>query len=165
MKMHKQAFLYLAKDREPPHKLEIDPGLKCFLEDLSDTGCAVTVGGKTEIGLRVKVQFALDNVPVCISGIVRSTTYKDDTNRSLLHVEADPLPTEIRNLILGQMFGKVSDDDDDDDLPFRVLDDEAAKISSASAPSGNDPFTAGGAAAQEKSSDSPFGGLKMEDFF
>jgi len=167
MKMHKQAFLYLAKDREPPHKLEIDPGLKCFLEDLSDTGCAVTVGGKTEVGLRVKVQFALDNVPICISGIVRSAVYKEDTNRSLLHIEAAPLPMDIRNHILGQMFGKMSDDEDEEDLPFRVLDDEAAKISSAPAPSENDPFTAGDAAAQEKSSsaDSPLGGLKMEDFF
>ena len=160
MKMHKQAFLYLAKEDEPPHKLEIYPGLKCFLEDLSDTGCAVTVAGKTESGLRVKIQFALDNVPICISGVVRSVGYKEDTNRSVLRIEAEPLPMEIRNHILGQMFG--ASQDDDDDLPFRVLDDEAAKISASASPAAANPFPAD---ALEKSSpaDNIFGDFKMDD--
>jgi c-di-GMP-binding flagellar brake protein YcgR len=148
IKMNKQAFLYLVKDNAPSYKLEIDPGLRCFVEDLSDTGCAVVVAGKTESGLRVKVQFALDNIPICISGVVRSTTFKADANRSVLRIEADPMPMEIRNHILGQMFGKAQDDDDD--LPFRVLEDEAAKSSSGfSSNAGaviDDPFIADAAA-------------------
>jgi c-di-GMP-binding flagellar brake protein YcgR len=152
IKMHKQAFLYLIKDDKPSYKLEIDPGLRCFLEDLSDTGCAVLVAGKTESGLRVKIQFALDNIPICISGVVRSTSFKEDSNRSLLRIEADPMPMETRNHILGQMFGMSQDDDDD--LPFRVLDDEAAKINSGAASANNDPF----AAADTASND-----VKMDD--
>jgi hypothetical protein len=156
--MNKQAFLYLLKDNEPSYKLEIDPGLRCFLEDLSDTGCAVVVAGKTETGLRVKIQFALDNVPICISGVVRSTSYKEDTNRSVLRIEADPMPMEIRNHILGQMFGKSPEDDDD--LPFRVLEDEAAKSSFNDGAANNDPF----AAAQDKT-DSAINDAKMDDLF
>jgi hypothetical protein len=160
MKMNKQAFLYLIRDNRPSYKLEVDPGLRCFLEDLSDTGCAVIVAGKTEAGLRVKIQFALDNIPICISGVVRSTSFKADTNRSILRIEADPMPMEIRNHILGQMFG--ASQDDDDDLPFRVLDDEAAKIGLNASPPDIDPFVT----AQEKdaSSDSMFDALKMDDF-
>ena len=127
IKIHKAAFLYLAEDGEPPHKLELDPGLKCFLDDLSDTGCAAVVGGKADAGLRVKVQFALDDVPICMTGTVRSTTYNEETNRSLLHIEAEALPMEMRNHILGEVFGTVTSDDEGD-LPFRVLDDEAASI-------------------------------------
>jgi len=170
MKMNKQAFLYLIKDDKPSYKLEIDPGLRCFLEDLSDTGCAVVVAGKTESGLRVKIQFALDNVPICLSGIVRSTSYKADTNRSVLRIEADPMPMEIRNLILGQMFG--ASQDDDDDLPFRVLDDEAAKMNSSANPIMEDPFIADAAAdavlhEETKLDDKDFkiGDLKMDDLF
>jgi len=178
MKMNKQAFLYLLKDDKPSYKLEINPGLRCFLEDLSDTGCAVVVAGKTESGLRVKIQFALDNIPICISGIVRSTSFKADTNRSVLRIEADPMPMEIRNLILGQMFG--ASQDDDDDLPFRVLDDEAAKMSSGSdadvgagsVPIIDDPFIADAAAdavlhEETKLDDKEFklGDIKMDDFF
>ena len=123
-KMHKAAFLYLVPSNEPPHKLEVDPGLKCFLEDISDTGCAVTVGGRADAGLRIKVQFALDNTAICITGTVRSISYREDTNRSVLHIEAESLSNETRNQILGEVFGMLQEDDEDE-LPFRVLDGEA----------------------------------------
>jgi c-di-GMP-binding flagellar brake protein YcgR len=128
IKLHKAAFLYLAKDSDEPGRIETAPGLKCFLEDLSDTGCAVTVGGQAAQGLRVKIQFALDNTAISMLGTVRSVEFREDSNRSLLHIEADPLPMEIRNQILGEVFGMLPEDDEDE-LPFRVLDDEAASIS------------------------------------
>jgi hypothetical protein len=123
--MHKAAFLYLADDDGPLYKIETDPGLRCILEDISDTGCAVTVGGKSDSGMKVKVQFALNNAPTCMSGTIRSTSYHEDTGRSLLHIEADPLPLETRNRILGEVFGMQSDEDDEE-LPFRVLEGEAS---------------------------------------
>lgn len=127
VKMHKAAFLYLVPPGEPPHTIEVNPGLKCFLEDISDTGCAVTVGGRADADLRVKIQFALDNAAICMTGIVRSTQYTEETNRSILHIEAETLPTETRNHILGEVFGMVVDEDDEE-LPFRVLDDEMSNI-------------------------------------
>jgi c-di-GMP-binding flagellar brake protein YcgR len=127
IKIHKSAFLYLLKEDDQPGTIEVTPGLKCFLEDLSDTGCAVTVGGKAVADLRVKVQFALDNAAVSMAGTVRSIDFKEDVNRSLLHIEADPLPLETRNQILGEVFGMLPDDDDE--LPFRLLDEEAEDLS------------------------------------
>ena len=138
MKMQKAAFLYLASDDDPPHRLEIDPGLKCFLEDLSDSGCAVTVGGKADSGLRVKVQFALENTPISMTGVVRSTSYREDTDRSVLHIESEALPLETRNHILGEVFGMITVQDDDE-LPFRVLDDEAASFDAKGSDGSNEP--------------------------
>jgi len=123
IKLHKAAFLYLITNEDEVNKIEVNPGLKCFLEDLSDTGCAITIGGKAASGLRIKVQFALNNAPVSMSGTVRSVEFKEDLNRSLLHVEADPLPIEIRNKILGEVFGMLPEDEED--LPFRLLGEEA----------------------------------------
>jgi len=123
-KMGVPAFLYLVDEAEPFHKVEGAPGLKCMLEDLSDTGFAVTVGGKAADGLHVKVQFELNQAAICISGTVRSEVFREETNRSILHVEADPLPTEVRNLILGRVFGTL-DESDGGDLPFQALDDVA----------------------------------------
>jgi hypothetical protein len=54
------------------------PGLKRFVEDSSDTG-----------------------------GEVRSVEYNEATNRSLLHVEADPLSQEAKNAIFAEMFSAV----------------------------------------------------------
>jgi c-di-GMP-binding flagellar brake protein YcgR len=135
IKLHKAAFLYLVKEDDMPGKIEIAPGLKCFLEDLSDSGCAVTVGGRANTGLRVKVQFALDNTPISMSGTVRSVDHKEDINRSVLHIEADPLPLETRNHILGEVFGMLPDEDEED-LPFRLLDEEAEGIIDQSGVSG-----------------------------
>jgi c-di-GMP-binding flagellar brake protein YcgR len=131
IKLHKAAFLYLKKEGDEPGSLEIAPGLKCFLEDLSDAGCAVTVGGKAAAGLGVKVQFALDNAAISMSGMVRSVDYREEENRSLLHIEADPLPTEIRNHILGEVFGMLPDEDEEE-LPFRMLDEEAESMAAQS---------------------------------
>jgi c-di-GMP-binding flagellar brake protein YcgR len=127
IKLHKAAFLYLVREDEQPGKIEMAPGLKCFMEDLSDSGCAVTVGGQAQTGLRVKVQFALDNTAISMSGTVRSVDFKEDINRSILHMEADDLPLETRNQILGEVFGMLPEEDEEE-LPFRLLDDEAQGI-------------------------------------
>jgi c-di-GMP-binding flagellar brake protein YcgR len=135
IKTHKAAFLYLLpQDAEPSNALETTPGLKCFIEDLSDTGCALTVGGKATTGLRVKIQFALDNVPISMCGTVRSVEYKSELNRSLLHIEAYPMPPDMRNHVLGEVFGMLPEEEE---LPFRLLDEEAKPADNQSAPDNN----------------------------
>jgi len=122
IKLHKPAFLYFLGHEGPSNSIEMEPGLKCFIENLSDTGCGVLIGGRAPSGMGIKVQFILNNVPVCISGMVRSTDYNDEKNQSFLHVEADPMDIETRNHVLGEVFGMLPEEDD---LPFRVLDEEA----------------------------------------
>jgi c-di-GMP-binding flagellar brake protein YcgR len=121
LKTHQTAFLYLVPSGEMPHQMEVEPGLRCILEDLSDSGCAVTVGGKANAGLRVKVQFSLDSTAVCMTGTIRSINFNEDTNRSMLHIEAEPMPIEARNLIFGEMFGMLSLDNLKD-LPVSIVD-------------------------------------------
>ena len=126
VRVHKPAFMYPIMNEDEASKPESVPGLKCFLEDLSDTGCAVSVGGKASTNMRLKVQFVLNNTVVCMSGTVRSLQYKEDQKRSLVHIESDPLPTEVRNQILGEIFGMS--DEDDEDLPFSMLGEEADEL-------------------------------------
>ena len=135
IKLHKAAFLYPLLNEEDSGRIEMRPGLKCFMEDLSDTGCAITIGGKAATGLRIKIQFALNNMPIIMCGTVRAVEIKEDQNRSLLHIEADPLPIEIRNKILGEVFGMLPEDEED--LPFRMLGEEAEGLT-ADTSSGND---------------------------
>jgi c-di-GMP-binding flagellar brake protein YcgR len=104
VKTHKSAYLYLLNDTALSNTLENKAGLKCFVEDLSDTGCAVTIGGRAGKGLRVKLQFELNKKPFNMSGTVRSADYNEATNRSLLHIEADPLSQEAKNAIFAEMF-------------------------------------------------------------
>ncbi|MDR1247961.1 MAG: PilZ domain-containing protein [Treponema sp.] len=103
-KTHKSTYLYLLTDEAPSNKLETKPGLRCFVEDLSETGCAVTIGGRVHPGIRVKLQFELGGKPFGMSGVVRSVDYNEETRRSLLHIEADPLSQEAKHAIFGEMF-------------------------------------------------------------
>jgi len=121
VKIRKPAFVYIVSDIDP-HRMEKAPGLNCMLEDISDTGCAFRVMGQATAGLRLKVQFSLDRVPVCMPGTVRSVEYRQEANSSLVRMEADALPIVTRNHILCEVFNMLPEDDDE--LPFRVTGKE-----------------------------------------
>jgi c-di-GMP-binding flagellar brake protein YcgR len=123
VKFRKAAFLYLVDDDDNPHKLEKSAGLKVMLEDISDSGCAFKVLGQASTGLRFKVQFLLNKAPVCVPGTVRSVDYFHESNTSIVHMEADPLPIGTRNYLLCEVFNLLPEDDEDE-LPFRVLEEE-----------------------------------------
>jgi c-di-GMP-binding flagellar brake protein YcgR len=124
VKFKKVAFLYMIREGDSPHHLERSASIRCMLEDISDSGCSFKVNGQAAIGLRLKVQFSLDKVPICIPGTVRSVDYNQEANISLIHMEADPLPVGTRNHIMCEVFDLLPEEDEDE-LPLRVLDGEA----------------------------------------
>ncbi len=105
------AYLYLPTTEDHPEKLETQPGMRCVIEDISEDGAAVVVGGKANIGLRVKLQFDISGETLAMSGIVRSVSRDEEKNRSILHIEAIPLSLRARNLIQAVVFGVDSRDD------------------------------------------------------
>lgn len=121
IKLHKAAFLYILDSNEPSSVIETNPGLKSIVEDVSDTGCAITIGGRTEEDLRIKVQFILNGNPVCFSGTVCSVDYNEEKNTSLLHIEADPMNITTRNHILGEVFGLLPEESEEY-LPVKIVD-------------------------------------------
>ncbi|MDR0553966.1 MAG: PilZ domain-containing protein [Treponema sp.] len=129
LKTHKPAYLYILSNGFSAEGLESIPGLKCIMEDLSDGGCAITIGGKANVGLRVKIQFVLDNIPLSMSGTVRSIDFRENVKQSLLHIQADPLPVETRNQILGEVFGMAPEEDEP--LSFRDIEEELAEDGAA----------------------------------
>ena len=94
------AFLYLLKRIEGAYeKPESVPGLRALVQDLSEDGAAVAIGGKAQPGLQVKLQFGLEERSVVMSGTVRSVDFDADANRSVLHVEAVKPSPRMRNAI------------------------------------------------------------------
>ena len=69
------------------------------MQDLSEDGAAIAIGGKAVPGLQVKLQFGLDALSVVMSGTVRSVDYNAEANRSVLHVEAVTPSPRMRNAI------------------------------------------------------------------
>jgi hypothetical protein len=126
VKFNKPAYLYLTAGAGD-NDLERSPGLNCVMDDISDKGCAYKVKGKVPDGMRLKVQFALNKIPVCMPGTVRSVEFDGESNVSLVHMQADALDTDVRNRILCEVF-QMLPDEDDDELPYRVLEQEADSV-------------------------------------
>jgi c-di-GMP-binding flagellar brake protein YcgR len=106
------AFLYLLKRVEGAYeKPERVPGLRAMVQDLSEDGAAVAIGGKAKPGLQVKLQFGLDEQSVVMSGTVRSVDFDLEANRSVLHVEAVKPSPRMRNLIRSFVYNIREDAD------------------------------------------------------
>lgn len=99
------AYLYLLKRLEGAYeKPERVPGLKCVVQDLSEDGVSLLIGGKAKVGLLVKVQFYVGDDQIVISGTVRGTEYDVEKSQSLLHVEAVQPSPRMRNLIRSHVY-------------------------------------------------------------
>ncbi len=99
------AYLYLLKRIEGAfEKPERDPGLRCRIEDISEEGFAVAIGGVAKPGLQVKAQFYLDDRQIVMSGVTRSVDYDAEKNRSILHVEASAPSPRTRNAIRSYVY-------------------------------------------------------------
>ena len=84
-------------------------GLRCRLSDLSEGGAAILIGGKARVGLPIKLQFALGDSPVIMSGVVKGITFDEKKNRSLLHVQASAPSVIMRNRILTYVYNLFGD--------------------------------------------------------
>jgi c-di-GMP-binding flagellar brake protein YcgR len=105
------AYLYLLKRIEGAYeKPERIPGLRAVVQDLSEDGAAVAIGGKARPGLQVKLQFGLDERSVVMSGTVRSVDFEPEANRSVLHVEAVTPSPRMRNAIRSFVYNIHADD-------------------------------------------------------
>jgi hypothetical protein len=93
------AYLYLLKRLEGAYeKPERVPGLKCVVQDVSEDGTSILIGGKAKVGLLVKAQFFIGDDQIVVSGTVRGAEYDAGKNQSLL-----PSP-RMRNMIRSHVY-------------------------------------------------------------
>jgi hypothetical protein len=83
-----------------------------MVQDLSEDGAAVAIGGKAKPGLQVKLQFGLEDRSIVMSGTVRNVDYDAEANRSVLHVEAITPSPRMRNAIRSFVYNIREDEDD-----------------------------------------------------
>ncbi|HUW71129.1 MAG TPA: flagellar brake protein [bacterium] len=99
------AYLYLLRRLEGAYeKPERVPGLKCVIQDLSEDGVSVLIGGRAKVGLLVKAQFYVGDDQIVMSGTVRAAEYDVSKNQSLMHVEAVQPSPRMRNLIRSHVY-------------------------------------------------------------
>jgi c-di-GMP-binding flagellar brake protein YcgR len=87
-------------------------GLRCRLADISEGGAAILIGGKAKVGLPIKIQFALGENQVVMSGVVKGLNFDQKKNRSLLHLQAVPPSSTMRNRILTYVYNLFGERED-----------------------------------------------------
>lgn len=83
---------------------ENESGFRCIVEDISENGALIRIGGMGKPNIRIKIQFTLHGKIVIMSGVVRSVEYNRVLKQSRLHFEARRLNSGTKNLILSYVY-------------------------------------------------------------
>ncbi len=108
------AQLYFIENEEPDFEaIEVSAGYKCLLEDISEDGAMIRIGGKGRQNIKIKIQFEIDSRIIVMFGIVRAVEYNSQTNQSRLHFECLHIDKEMKNTILSFIYRDLSEDKKD----------------------------------------------------
>ncbi len=99
-----RGFLYVKMVQEELLEDVAAPGLKCLVEDISEDGALIRIGGKGKTNLKLRLEFLLEDSPIAMAGIVRGVEYNEEMNVSRLHFQCTELEEEARNKILTYVY-------------------------------------------------------------
>ncbi len=109
---HIYAQMYIIKSETADlRSMETQPGLKCLLEDISEDGALIRIGGKGVSNLQIKLQFTIGESFIVMSGIVRGVEFDEEKNQSKLHFECTHIDTPMKNAILSYVYNVIPDEE------------------------------------------------------
>lgn len=102
---HVPASLYIIKDAILNYStVETAPGYKCVLEDISEDGAMIRIGGKGSSNIQIKIQFELEGSFILMFGIIKAVEYNAEINQSRLHFECTHIEPTMKNFILSFVY-------------------------------------------------------------
>ena len=96
-----------------PYSIEQSQGLKCVIEDISETGALIRIGGEGLKNMQIKLQFLLNDELIVMAGLVRNVKFNESKNQSFLHFEATFINPKMRNTILTYVYNVLPQDEKD----------------------------------------------------
>lgn len=106
------AFLYILRRIEGAYeKPERVPGMKCIIEDISEDGASVFIGGRAKPDMQIKLQFYIGELQVVMSGTVKAVEYDMEKNQSLIHMQAVPPSHRMKTIILSYVYNVYDEED------------------------------------------------------
>ena len=101
-------MLYIIKkDTIDVNAIETQNGYRCLIEDISECGALIRIGGKGAQNVRIKIQYNLQNKLILMVGIVRTVEFNEEQNQSLLHFECTHIETSMRNEVLKFVYNMM----------------------------------------------------------
>ena len=87
--------------------VENEPGYRCLLEDISEDGAMIRIGGKGKKDAQIKLQFSLNDTFIMMYGIIRAVEYNDTIKQSRLHFECIHIEPTMKNAILCYVYNVI----------------------------------------------------------
>lgn len=108
-KCNMYASLFIIKDKVIDYDLvEAQSGYRCLIEDISESGAMVRIGGKGVPNIKLKLQFTLEGKLIIMFGIVRTVEYNSAIDQSRLHFECVHTEPQMKNQILSFVYNIMS---------------------------------------------------------
>lgn len=129
-KCHIFAELYILKEKVIDYNIiETKPGYKCLLEDISEAGALIRIGGKGMPNIQMRLQFQVNNKLVVMFGIVRTVEYNSELNQSRLHFECIHIDSAMKNQVLSYVYNIMSESEKEiyDAMTLTATDELEAK--------------------------------------
>ena len=95
---------FLPAEKVDYNAIEQDQGYRCIIEDVSEDGAMIRVGGQGQPNARIKLQFYINNDLIVMFGIIRAVEYNAKINQSRLHFECLHVAAEMKNAILSFVY-------------------------------------------------------------
>lgn len=119
------AQMYLIKpEDELESLLEPEPGMKCRIEDLSEDGAMVYIGGKAVKNMKIKLQFMVHDVLIVMAGIIRAVEFNEDSNQSRIHFECEELNPRMKNSILTFVYNVLPEEEKQELDAIRLTEED-----------------------------------------
>lgn len=121
--------------------LEVDPGYKCLLEDISEDGAMIRIGGLGRQNVKIKIQFEIDERIIIMFGIIRAVEFNQQANQSRLHFECLHIEKEMKNKILEFIYRDLSEDTKNELTALAEVEEESLAESEVHDIDYSDPLT------------------------
>ncbi len=91
--------------------VDTEEGYRCLLEDISEDGAMIRIGGIGKANARIKLQFELQDTFIMMYGIIRAVEYNKVIDQSRLHFECTHIDPTMKNAILSYVYNVIPENE------------------------------------------------------
>lgn len=118
-------LFFVKKSDNNEQIIESKNGFRCLLEDISESGALIKIGGKGRENIKIKLQFSIQNKLIIMNGIVRKVEYNIEKNQSLLHFECTQIEQSMKNEILAYVYNMLPENEKEVLEAIRQTEDDS----------------------------------------
>ena len=118
-------MFFIKKSDNNEQIIESKNGFRCLLQDISESGALIKIGGKGRENIKIKLQFSIKNKLIIMTGIVRKVEYNIEKNQSLLHFECTHIEQSMKNEILAYVYNMLPENEKEVLEAIRQTEDDS----------------------------------------